>query len=69
MDSPEIKEAFTYHAPNDDQLPRYQEIRNTGRQFAEYLIKACPPSRELSIAITKLREAVMWANASIAVNE
>lgn len=26
----------------------------------------CPDSRELSLAITKLEEAIMWANASIA---
>jgi hypothetical protein len=29
----------------------------------------CPGSRELSLAITKLEEAVFWANAAIARNE
>lgn len=29
----------------------------------------CPESRERSLAFTKIDEAVMWANASIARNE
>ena len=33
------------------------------------LVDECPDSRELSVALTKLEEAVMWANAAIARNE
>jgi len=29
----------------------------------------CPDSREKSVAITKLEESIMWANAAIARNE
>lgn len=35
-----------------------------------HVLKECgTPSRELSLAFTALQQAVMWANASIAVNE
>lgn len=61
--------AFTYHAPASEQALRYQQIRAGGGELAAVLNKLCPPSRELSLAQTKLEEAVMWANAAIARNE
>lgn len=61
---------FNYHAPKDDtQTERYSQIRNYAKSFAEFLDGACPPSRELSLAMTKLEEVVFWANAAIARNE
>ena len=60
---------FTYHPPFGNQVEKYTSIRNTTWQLAEYLIKCCPDSRELSLAITKLEEAVFWANAAIARHE
>ena len=39
------------------------------KQLAHLLVTNCPESRELSCALTKLEEAVMWANAAIARNE
>lgn len=65
----QIKNAFTYHAPKGDQVNRYGVIRGTAFEFAGTLLAMCPESRELSLAITKLEEAVMWANAAIARNE
>ena len=65
----DIDRNFTYHAPKADQPVRYDSIRSYGRAFAEMIESVCPPSRERSLAITKLEEAVMWANASIARNE
>lgn len=64
-----IQRDFTYHAPHGDQADRYTEIRGTGGDFATMLVELCPPSRELSLALTAIEEAVMWANAAIARNE
>lgn len=65
----DIDKNFTYHAPKDDQTARYISIREKGKSFARLINELCPPSRERSLAMTKLEEAVMWANASIARNE
>ena len=65
----DIDNNFTYHAPKEDQIERYKEIRSNAKQFAKLLDSLCPPSRERSLAMTKLEECVMWANASIARNE
>ena len=64
-----IEKIFTYHAPKTGQSERYQAIRNKAKEFAELLERECPDSVEKTIAITKLDESVMWANASIARNE
>jgi hypothetical protein len=65
----QIDNAFTYHPPIADQAQRYIAIREAARGLAKILAGACPPSRELSLALTHLEDAVMWANASIARNE
>ena len=67
--SERIENDFTYHAPKGDQKHRYEDLRATGKFLAGKMIDHCPNSRELSLALTKLEEAVMWANASIARNE
>lgn len=65
----EIKKRFTYHPPFGDQAQRYEDIRRNGYTLAGFLVSSCPESRELSLALTKLEEAIMWANAAIARNE
>lgn len=65
----DIDRAYTYSPPKGDQPQRYVEIRATAKAFAELLVAKCPHSRELSVALTKLEEVVMWSNASIARNE
>lgn len=64
-----IEKAYTYQAPTGDQPAKYVDIRAKAKELAELISHACPSSRELSLAHTKLEECVMWANASIARNE
>lgn len=60
---------FTYHAPKPGQAERYGELRSRGKALAELVLQQCPPSRETSLALTKIEEAIFWANAAIARNE
>lgn len=60
------KNVFAYHKPTEDMIPKFKEIRQTAKGFADLLVESCPQSRELSTALTKLEECVMHANASIA---
>lgn len=64
-----LANTFTYHAVKDGQQERYSEIRETAYRFASLIVVETPPSREQSLALTALEEAVMWANAAIARNE
>ena len=64
-----LDKAFMYHPPKDNQVSRYESLRIHAREMAELIVESCPPSRERSLALTKIEESVMWANASIARNE
>ena len=62
----DIENNFKYHAPKEDQPIKYEQIRTQAKAVAYWIEENCPEGRERSLAFTKLEEAVMWANASIA---
>ncbi len=65
-----IDRTFQYHPPFSPSQPeRYEALRAKAKELATLMAQACPVSRELSLAHTHLQEAVMWANAAIAINE
>jgi hypothetical protein len=60
---------FNYHAPKEGQPEKYETIRATLKAAAYKIDELCPNSREKSLAVTKLEEAMFWANAAIARSE
>jgi len=64
-----IENAFTYHAPKEHQISKYEELRAKAKDFAYLIEEVCPDSREKSVALTQLETVIMWANAAIARNE
>jgi hypothetical protein len=65
----QIERAFKYHTPKTDQGERYVLIRAEGKALARTIATLTPMSREQSLALTKLEEAIFWANAAIARGE
>lgn len=59
---------FTYHPPKPDQPAIYTEIRAKAKEFATLVCDLTPESRERSVALTKIDEAVFWTNAGLARN-
>lgn len=59
---------FMYHSPKEGQPQKYEAVREKMKELAYLIDDLCPKSREKSLAITKIEEAMMWANASIARN-
>ena len=66
MTSGDIDKNFRYHAPNSDQIGKYDAIRAEGKLLALLVYNLTPTSAEQTTAIRKIEEAVMWANAAIA---
>lgn len=64
----DLDHIFKYHSPRPDQLPKYEEIRNSGKYFAQIIQRNTPPGPDQDSAIRKIREAVMIANASVALD-
>jgi hypothetical protein len=69
MEPADLENRFTYHPPKGDQPHVYELIRDSGRNLAGLIDRVCPDSREKSLAITNIEQAVMWANAAIARNQ
>lgn len=63
-----VRELFTYHSPNQLQAIAYETVRNAAKHLAEVILANVPHGADRTTAIRKLREAVMTANAGIALN-
>ena len=61
-----IENNFSYHAPKAGQPEKYEQLRGKAKELACLMSELCPNSRERALAMTKLEECSMWANAAIA---
>lgn len=66
----DLANRFMFHPPkNAAQGQKYEMVRSIAHSVAVAVSDMTVPSRELSLAITKLEEFMFWANAAIARNE
>lgn len=62
-----LEHRFAYHRPaTQARVDAHQTIRAAMLTAAREVERLCPEGREQSLAVTKLEEAMMWANAAIA---
>lgn len=64
----DLDNIYQYHAPKEGQQLKYEEIRAKGKELARMIEDLVPESREKDLALIRLEESVMWANAGIARN-
>lgn len=64
-----LENRHRYHPPQNDQLPRYDEIRRDMLRLSLTIDRCCPPSQEKLEAQRLLTMVRMWANSSIAIHE
>jgi hypothetical protein len=67
IDGNELQHRFQFH-PADDQntIQEHEKVRNACLEAASRIIEATgSETREQSLAVTKLEEAMFWANAAI----
>lgn len=62
-----MERRFSYHPIKGNQKLIYEGNRAMFMKLAEYVAQL-GPSREASLALTALQEALMWTNAHIACN-
>ena len=62
-----LDHVFKYHPPVPDQIPKYNELREAAKVFAEKIVELTPAGPDQTTAVRKVREAVMTANAAIAL--
>lgn len=66
MKNEEISRRFETHKPSYLDAAKMQDIRGQCHNTAELIEVAVPDGREKALALTKLEEAMFWANAGIA---
>jgi len=66
MEPRDMDNRFTYHPPSEEKAVKHVQIREHGRTLAELIDGMVPDGREKSLALTKIEEAIMWANAGLA---
>lgn len=59
---------FSHHPPTPEAIIKHAAIREQARAFAQLMEDVLPASREKSVVLTKIEEAMFWANAAIARN-
>ena len=64
----QLAHRFQFHpADSDNRREAHQRVREACLEAADELVAATgAPCREQSLAVTKLEEAMYWANAAIA---
>ena len=63
-----LREIFTYHPPSPYQQKCYESVREAAKHFATIILHNVPTCADRTAALRKVREAVMTANAAIALD-
>ncbi len=64
----DLDNRFAYHAPTGGKAAKHGALRADCLELAKKICAVVPPGREQALALTKLEEVMMWANAGIARN-
>lgn len=69
IDYDDLDRRFTAHAVDADQIECMESVRRAGHAMAVAVLQAAPKGRETALALTKIEEAMFWANSGIAREE
>ncbi|MEV6074363.1 hypothetical protein AB0L80_04490 [Streptomyces sp. NPDC052069] len=66
----DIEHRFAFHpATTDEKRDAHGSIRQACRRLADQINEQVPAGREQALAVTKVEEAMFWANAALARQE
>jgi hypothetical protein len=63
----DLDHVFTYHRPSADQAVIYEKLRSSAKSFAQAIQELVPACADQSAALRHVREALMTANAAVAL--
>jgi hypothetical protein len=69
FDRGDLEHRFNFHPATHAKGELHAQVRGSILNVALYINAVVPDGREKALAITKLEEAMMWANAAIARND
>lgn len=67
MELEEIHHRFRHHPPQTEQrVQNHEAVRHLCERLAVHMDDRLPDGREKSLVLTKIEEAMFWANAALA---
>lgn len=66
LDQKQIDKRFDHHPPDAERVRSHEYVRAQTKSLAAEFNRIVPEGWELALALTKLEEALFWANAAIA---
>ena len=63
----DVDDVFEYHTPTPEQQAAYYAMQIQFKSVVQGILLNCPESGDRDTALRHLRDARMWANASIAL--
>lgn len=64
-----MKKTYAYHKPSPESLEKIALLRKAFSEIHDLCADNAPQSRELSVALTNLEQAAMWAIKAIVCND
>lgn len=65
----QIERRLSGHTPIGNQASRMEYMRSLALNWSAAIEQLSEPSREQSLALTKIEEALMWANKAIILGD
>lgn len=66
MDPAALSQRFTHHPPDAARAQQHHDVRAVITSAAHELNDRLPEGREKALSLTRLEEALFWANAALA---
>lgn len=67
-DDEKLNEIFTYHPATPFTGPKFEHLREAAKHFAKTILLTVPPGADRTCALRHVRDAVMTANAGVALD-
>lgn len=64
----DLDHIFRYHEATPEKVDQYQRIRGAAKEFCRVILENSPTCPDQSVAVRLVRDAVMSANAAIALD-
>ena len=64
-----IEKKFAFHTPSESGKIKVDTLRIAFSTLDKLIKDTAPPSRELSLALTELENAAMWAIKAVVLND
>ena len=64
-----VEHASIYHAPTPEAVIAHKAVAEGCKEFLATILESCPPCPDRTHALNHVRQARMWSNSAVALEE